>query len=78
MTGGRARPWTCWPNSCGSRPRGAQTVFTADDRHVDALADAVGYDKLAAMVATVHAHYLGFTIERASGIDRHGDQLRFT
>ena len=52
-------------------------VFTPDGRHVDALADAVGRDAIADMVANVHAHYPGFTIERTSGIDQHGRQLRF-
>jgi hypothetical protein len=52
-------------------------VFTEDGRHVDPLADAIGRDELAGMLANMHAHYPGFTIERTSGIDQHGDQLRF-
>jgi len=52
-------------------------VFTDDGRHVDPLADAVGHDALAAMLATVHTAYPGFRIERTSGIDQHGDQVRF-
>jgi SnoaL-like domain len=52
-------------------------VFTADGRHVDPLADASGHDELAAMMANVHAHYPGFAMARTSGIDQHGDQLRF-
>ena len=54
-----------------------EQVFTPAGRHVDALADANGYDELASMVANVHAHYPGFAIERTTGIDRHGQQLRF-
>jgi hypothetical protein len=53
-------------------------AFTADGRHVDPVADAQGHEELAVMVGAVHAHYPGFTIERTSGIDQHGDQLRFT
>lgn len=52
-------------------------VFTSDGRHVDPMADAVGHDALAAMLANVHAAYPGFRIERTSGIDQHGAQLRF-
>lgn len=51
--------------------------FVDEGRHVDPLADAVGHDELAGMLANVHAAYPGFTIERTSGIDQHGDQLRF-
>lgn len=51
--------------------------FTADGRHVDPMADAIGHDALAAMLANVHAAYPGFTIERTSGIDQHGNQLRY-
>lgn len=51
--------------------------FADEGRHVDPLADAVGHDELAGMLANVHAAYPGFTIERTSGIDQHGDQLRF-
>jgi hypothetical protein len=53
-------------------------AFTPDGRHVDPMADAVGHDEIAHVVAGVHATYPGFTIERTSGIDQHGDQLRFT
>lgn len=51
--------------------------FADDGRHVDPMADAIGHDELAAMLAGVHAGYPGFRIERTSGIDQHGDQLRF-
>ena len=61
----------------GGPRRARRPVFTADGRHVDPLADANGHDELAAMMANVHAHYPGFAIERTSGIDQHGDQLRF-
>jgi hypothetical protein len=53
-------------------------AFSTDGRHVDPMADAVGHDALAGMLANVHAAYPGFTIERTSGIDQHGSQLRFT
>lgn len=52
-------------------------TFTADGRHVDPMTDAVGHEALAAMVAGVHAAYPGFRIERTSGIDQHGRQIRF-
>ena len=54
-----------------------ERAFTTDGRHVDPLADANGYDELNDMVSGVHAQYPGFTIEQTSGIDQHGDQLRF-
>lgn len=60
-----------------SRRALVERVFTPDGRHVDALADANGHDELAAMVANVHAHYPGFAMERTTGIDRFGDQVRF-
>lgn len=52
-------------------------AFAEDGRHVDPHADAAGHDALAGMLANVHAAYPGFSIERTSGIDQHGDQLRF-
>lgn len=54
-----------------------ERAFAPDGRHVDPLADANGYDELNEMITNVHAHYPGFTMERTSGIDQHGDQLRF-
>jgi hypothetical protein len=54
-----------------------EQAFTPDGRHVDPIADANGYDELDEMVGNVHAHYEGFRIDRTSGIDRHGNQLRF-
>lgn len=52
-------------------------VFTPDGRHVDPLADARGHAEVEAMVGGVHATYPGFAIERTSGIDQHGDQVRY-
>ncbi len=52
-------------------------VFTPAGRHVDPMADAVGHEALAAMLANVHAAYPGFAMERTSGIDQHGNQLRY-
>ena len=54
-----------------------ERAFTTDGRHVDPLVDANGYDELNDMVTGVHAQYPGFTLVRTSGIDQHGDQLRF-
>ncbi len=54
-----------------------EQAFSPDGRHVDPVADAIGYAELNEMVSNVHAHYPGFAIERTSGIDQHGDQLRF-
>jgi hypothetical protein len=54
-----------------------EQAFTIEGRHVDPLVDANGYDELNAMVSGVQAQYPGFTLERTSGIDQHGDQLRF-
>lgn len=61
----------------GTRAELIARAFTPDGRHVDPLADANGYGELNDMIAGVHAQYPGFTIERTSGIDQHGDQLRF-
>ena len=52
-------------------------VFTEDGRHVDPMADAIGYDALNGMLANVHAAYPGFAIDRTSGVDQHGAQLRY-
>ncbi|HEU5083834.1 MAG TPA: hypothetical protein VFU14_10880, partial [Acidimicrobiales bacterium] len=52
-------------------------AFADGGRHVDPLADAIGHAELAGMLANVHGAYPGFTIERTTGIDQHGDQLRF-
>lgn len=51
--------------------------FAPGGRHVDQMADVKGYDEIAAMLAGVHAHYPGFKIERTSGIDQHGNNVRF-
>jgi hypothetical protein len=53
-------------------------LFVADGRHADPLADVAGHEALAGMLAKVHTAYPGFSIERTSGVDRHGDHLRFT
>ena len=55
-----------------------EQAFTPDGRHVDPLVDANGHAELNEMVANVHSHYAGFGIERTSGIDRHGNQVRFS
>lgn len=68
-----------WREADGPRRRVlVEAVFTPDGRHVDPLADARGHDEIDALVAGVHAHYPGFAMTRTSGIDQHGDQLRFT
>ena len=54
-----------------------EQAFIPDGRHVDPHADAIGHDELVEMLAGVHQGYPGFSIERTSGIDEHGDQLRF-
>jgi hypothetical protein len=54
------------------------TTFTPDGRHVDQHADATGHAELTEMIAGVHAGFPGFQMARSSGIDRFGDQLRFT
>ena len=54
-----------------------EASFVPDGRHVDPMADAHGYAELDAMVANIHATYPGFSIARTSGVDQHGDQLRF-
>lgn len=61
----------------GARAELVERAFTPSGRHVDPLADANGYAELQEMIAGVHAQYPGFTIERTSGIDQHGDQVRF-
>lgn len=61
-----------------SRGQLVEQVFTSDGRHVDPNADAQGHDELVAMIAAVHEGFAGFGIERTSGIDQHGDQLRFS
>jgi hypothetical protein len=53
-------------------------AFTEDGRHVDQHADATGHAELAEMIAGVHAGFPGFQMARTSGIDRFGDQLRFS
>ena len=53
-------------------------AFTEEGRHVDQHADATGHADLAEMIAGVHAGFPGFQMARTSGIDRFGDQLRFT
>jgi hypothetical protein len=53
-------------------------TFSDDGRHVDQHADASGHAGLAEMIAGVHDGFPGFQMARTSGIDRFGDQLRFT
>jgi hypothetical protein len=54
-----------------------EQTFVPDGRHVDPHADAVGHDGVVEMLEGIHAAYPGFTIERTTGIDAHGDQLRY-
>jgi len=54
-----------------------EQTFVPDGRHVDPHADAVGHDGIAEMLEGIHAAYPGFTIERTTGVDAHGDQLRY-
>jgi len=54
-----------------------ERTFVAEGRHVDPHADAIGHDEIAEMLAGIHAGYPGFTIARTTGIDEHGDQLRY-
>jgi hypothetical protein len=54
-----------------------ERVFAVDGRHVDPAADAQGRDEINDMVTAVHGQFPGFQIARSSGIDQHGDQLRF-
>ena len=61
----------------GERAALVAEAFTPDGRHVDPMADVSGHEAMAAMLANVHAAYPGFRIERTSGIDQHGAQLRF-
>jgi hypothetical protein len=61
----------------GARGPLVEKAFTPDGRHVDPIADARGYGELNDMVSSVHAQYPGFRIERTSGVDQHGDQVRF-
>jgi hypothetical protein len=61
----------------GARRTLVEKAFTPEGRHVDPLADARGYAEVNDMVTNMHAHYPGFSIDRTSGIDQHGDQLRF-
>src|SRR5436190_8216344 len=51
--------------------------FAPTGRHVDPHADVAGHDALAGMLTAVHNTYPGFSIGRTSGIDQHGDQVRF-
>ena len=64
------------PDAGARRPL-VEQAFAPDGRHVDPLADAHGYEELNDMVGNVHAHYPGFSIAPTSGVDQHGDQLRF-
>lgn len=68
-----------WRESDGARRRRfVEAAFAPDGRHVDPLADARGHEEIDQLVAGVHAQYPGFVMTRTSGIDQHGDQLRFT
>jgi hypothetical protein len=60
-----------------ARAKLIERAFTPDGRHVDPSVDACGYAELNDMVSNVQTTYPGFTLERTSGIDQHGDQLRF-
>lgn len=52
--------------------------FTPDGRHVDPGADVTGHEQLAAMLAAAQELYPGCTLERTSGVDQHGNHVRFT
>ena len=53
-------------------------AFAEDGRHVDQNADATGHAELVEMIAGIHEGFPGFQMARTSGVDRFGDQLRFS
>ncbi|GCD41616.1 nuclear transport factor 2 family protein [Streptomyces paromomycinus] len=68
-------------NSAGQDADGAveavAAAFTEDATYTDPLADTVGHDQLAAVIAGVHAQFPGFVFRRLGMPDGHHDLVRF-
>jgi hypothetical protein len=53
------------------------TCFVDEATYTDPLADVQGHDAISAMVRDLRASHPGYSLRRASAIDRHHDLLRF-
>jgi hypothetical protein len=55
----------------------AQT-FAEDGTYVDAVREGRGYDGIDAMIAKAQAHFPGYSLHLASGIEAHHGYVRFS
>jgi SnoaL-like domain len=55
----------------------AQT-WTEDGTYIDRVRDGRGHDSIDAMIATAQAHFPGYSLHLASGIEAHHDYVRFS
>lgn len=53
-------------------------AWSEDGRYTDPLADAVGHEQIAALVASVHAQFPGFSFRPTGAVDGHHDTARFS
>lgn len=53
-------------------------AWTEDGSYLDAAREGTGHDALDAMIAGAQAHFPGYRLRLASGIEAHHDYLRFS
>ncbi|MFG2530544.1 nuclear transport factor 2 family protein [Streptomyces sp. NPDC048516] len=73
-----ARYFAAW-NATGEGARGkaVAAAFGEDATYTDPLADVVGHEGLAAVIAGAHAQFPGFVFRQLGGVDGHHDIARF-
>ena len=68
----------CWNESDPSaRRQTIETLWAADGRYTDPLADVQGVEQIDATVAAVQAQFPHFRFRLAGPVDGHGNQCRF-
>jgi hypothetical protein len=58
--------------------KAVDAAWAADGRYTDPLADAVGHEQIAALIAAVHARFPGFSFRPVGPVDGHHDMARFS
>ncbi|MGW2613678.1 nuclear transport factor 2 family protein [Streptomyces sp. NPDC001500] len=74
-----ARYFEAW-NARGSEAlaKAVDAAWARDGRYTDPLADAVGHEQIAALIAAVQAQFPGFSFRPTGVADGHHDTARFS
>ncbi|WP_053851312.1 nuclear transport factor 2 family protein [Streptomyces sp. NRRL B-24085] len=61
-----------------ARAKAVTAAWTVDGGYTDPLADVVGHDGIAAVIAAVHEQFPGFVFRITGAVDGHHDTARFS